>query len=142
MKRFPIILSFLLVMNLPSICYAEEVVVNSAILEYGAESLLLDSYTVRACYSIALPDDTESIHKEVANAYQGFERILLIEYGYSTVGPILEGQFACIGINNGSEFSILPTPFDLIARTYDWALFDNISITALEWQNGRTHGTG
>lgn len=83
---------------------------------------------VRARYRLSLPENGESVHEQILNAYSAFENIYLIEYGIVTISPIVEGKFVCVGIDAEENMKILPTPFELLSRVYDYHEFDDILI--------------
>ena len=132
MKRRVFLLMLIVAFTIFSVCYAEEINDYDDLIEYGAQYLLVDSYTIRTRYCISMPVNTQKLHEEVVKAYDGYEKILLIEYGYSRIPPVVESQFVCVGVVNKTEISVLPTPFDLIARTYDLAVIEGVNISEVE----------
>lgn len=121
------ILLLALIFLVCAVCCAEEDFDRNKLFEYGAQKCLLDSYTVRSCYRISLPE-SEDLSEEVMEAYGSYASIFLIEYGYCRVLPIIESQFICIGITGNSEFEKCLTPFDLIARTYNPDILSGVNI--------------
>ena len=85
-------------------------------------------FAVRAYYELSLPEDASELPKAVLEAYVGFDRILLIEYGRYELTPILQSRFVCVGASGDGEFSLLPTPFELLARTYDAEALSRLDI--------------
>ena len=84
-----------------------------------------DSYSIRAAYSISLPDDTGEVHQLIMSEYSSCQFVYLIEYGYAYIGPIVQSLYVCIGEANGS-LVILDTPFDIMKKAYDFTIFDDI----------------
>ncbi len=132
MKQRVFLLILIVAFTISIVSYAEEINDYDNLIEYGAQYCLLDSYTIRSCFCISLPENTQTLHEEVIKAYDGYEKILLIEYGYSRIPPVVESQFACVGVANKTEISVLPTPFDLIERTYDLAVIEGVNISEVD----------
>jgi len=85
--------------------------------------------SIRAVYAITLPDDPSSVHEAVLESYAGYSDILLIEFGWYRVSPIVESYFVCVGTSEATgSLAILPSPSVIIGRTYDYNAFDNVSI--------------
>lgn len=113
-------------------CWAEERYDVSDLIQYGYEEVVAEFdpeavFSVRSYYTITLPEDPQDIPEAIVAAYGNLDRILLIEYGCYNIHPILESTFACVGASEDGLF-ILPTPFDLVAKTYDPASFDDVII--------------
>lgn len=52
-----------------------------------------------------------------------------IELGYIYIDPIMQSCFVCVGIDENGSMHNLPTPSDIVSRTYDIGIFDNVEIT-------------
>lgn len=114
-------------------CEAEAVYDDVDMLEYGYQEVMSEFepdsvFSVRAYYTISIPEDTQDIAQEILDTYRGYDRILLIEYGTYTIHPILQSAFVCVGASADAEFTILQTPFDLISKTYNLASFEPVVI--------------
>lgn len=83
---------------------------------------------IRECYSLHLPDDTTNVDEKILEAYSGMEYIYLIELGYNYIGPVLQSCFVCVGIDEDGSMHNLPTPSDIVSRTYDIGVFEIIEI--------------
>jgi hypothetical protein len=86
-----------------------------------------DCYSIRAVYSISLPEDTSEVHQLIVSEYGSCQSVYLIEYGYADLGPIIKSLYVCIGEDNDSLVS-LDTPYKIISYAYDWTIFDDVSI--------------
>jgi hypothetical protein len=84
-------------------------------------------YSIRAVYSISLPEDTSEVHKLIVSEYSSYQFVYLIEYGYAYIGPIIQSSYVCIGEDNGN-FVILDTPYDIISKVFDYTIFNDIPI--------------
>ncbi len=116
-----------------SACWAEERYDDSDLIHYGYEEVVAEFdpeavFSVRSYYAISLPEDCQDIPEAIVAAYGNLDRILLVEYGHYNIQPILESTFACVGASEDGTLCILPTPFDLVAKTYDPASFDDVII--------------
>ncbi|MBP3647531.1 MAG: hypothetical protein J6K55_14030 [Clostridia bacterium] len=87
---------------------------------------------VRARYLLRLPEDITNLDEHILTAYSGMESIQLIEYGFPYIGSILQSGFVCVGVDSAGDLHILPTPSDIVARTYDRSIFDCIDIICLD----------
>lgn len=101
---------------------------DEALIAYGAEWTLREDAKPRACYAISLTDAASEMAAEV---YGGYARVLLVEYGFVRVPPIVESQFVCIGATESGEIETLPPPATLIARSYDLSVCDGLKIELL-----------
>lgn len=114
-------------------CTAESIYSDADMITYGYREVISEFepnnvFALRAYYTISLPKDYQSINEVIINAYGNFDRILLIEYGCYNVHPILQSSYVCVGATEDAVFNILPTPFDLIEKTYDPTSFDDVLI--------------
>ena len=89
-----------------------------------------DSYSIRAAYSISLPEDTSKVHQLIVSEYSSCQSVYLIEYGYAYIGPIIQSLYVCIGEDNDSLI-ILDTPFEIMKKAYNFTIFDDILITEI-----------
>ena len=112
---------------------AEEAYTDRDLIDYGYREAMCEFedapvFAVRAYYELSLPEDASELPETVLEAYAGYDRILLIEYGRYELTPILQSRFVCVGASGGGEFSLLPTPFELLARTYDAEALSRLDI--------------
>lgn len=91
---------------------------------------------VRARYHLRLPDDTTTVDESILEAYSGMKCIYLIELGYIYIDPIMQSCFVCVGIDENGSMHNLPTPSDIVSRTYDIGIFDNVEITVIPTDRG------
>lgn len=125
-----------LALLVPLAACAEAAVDEQAVIDFACEEQMSALFAreevgVRALYRIALPEDAEDIPEALTEAYGGYADVRLIEFSYATIPPILESAYACVGLRADGTMAMLDTPFDLVARTYDPALFEGATIEAL-----------
>lgn len=106
---------------------------GDAMLEYCYRQKLegfvdWEDCVVRARYALYLGEDGPGADGMLAEAYAGYADIQLIEFGYCEVEPILQSIFACAGISADGEIRLLPTPFQLVERTYSTSVLDGLEI--------------
>ena len=112
---------------------AEEAYTDRDLIDYGYREAMCEFedapvFALRAYYELSLPEDASELPEAVLEAYAGYDRILLIEYGRYELTPILQSRFVCVGASGGGEFSLLSTPFELLARTYDAEALSRLDI--------------
>lgn len=132
LRRLTALLVCAMMLLLP--CLAEENPDDGMIL-FGYQERVAgfapdETCAVRALYSISLPE--KDVHEAVLEAYRGYERVLLIEYAVGMLPPVVQSQFVCVGRAADGTLSILPTPFDIAARTYDYGVFGNVTIEVVK----------
>ena len=116
-----------------SVC-AEETVSFTDAAEFAFSESLGDFYkreacSIRAVYSITLPEETSVVHEAVLQSYSDYSDILLFEFGYCNILPIVESCFICVGTSKlDGSFVILPAPSVIFGRTYDFNAFNNVTI--------------
>lgn len=125
-----------LALLVPLAACAEAAVDEQAVIDFACEEQMSALFAreevgVRALYRIALPEDAEDIPEALTEAYGGYADVRLIEFSYATIPPILESAYACVDLRADGTMAMLDTPFDLVARTYDPALFEGATIEAL-----------
>ena len=133
-RTVTIILTFILFATAAVSAFAEQAVDFTAAADFAFAENLEGFYehedcTIRAVYSITLPEDTSAVHELILENYGGYSDILLIEFGCCNIGPIVESQFICVGTSDADgSFAILPAPRAFVAKTYDYNVFDGVSI--------------
>lgn len=110
---------------------------GDALLEYCYRQRLegfvnWEDCVVRARYALRLRREGEAVDDVLAEAYGGYADIQLIEFGYCEVEPILQSSFVCAGIPADGEIKILPTPFQILERTYNLSVLDGLEIEKIE----------
>lgn len=109
-------------------------VVDFGFREVIEPNLKMEECVVRARYLLRLPEEIEN--EFIAETYEGFEEIHLIEYGYFNISPVMQSCFICVGIMEDGTMERLPTPFDMVKKMYDFSAFDGMIVEYVEETEG------
>ncbi len=130
-RRCMLLIALLLALCLPA--QAEPDPLLAPVEQALAEPLALltpdvDAPFARAAYEIAL---TEPLSEAVQPFYGEYVRVIVVEYGYYEVYPILSSQLLAVGVKADGSLEPCLTPGELLARTYDRTLLRDLPIQPL-----------
>ena len=83
---------------------------------------------VRAAYEITMPG---TLPEAIEPYYGGYERVIVLEYGFYEFYPIVSSELLAVGIKADGSMEECKTPSDLMARTYDLEPIKALTITPL-----------
>ncbi len=120
-KRLSLLLTLLFVFALPSAAEEDSTLaLAQQALAGRVEELKFDEDApdpfVRAAYEITLP---ETLPEAIEPYYGGYERVILLEYGFYQLYPIVTGEFLAVGGKADGSMEECLTPNGLTAKTFD-----------------------
>jgi hypothetical protein len=130
-RRCMLLIALLLALCLPA--QAEPDPLLAPVEQALAEPLALltpdvDAPFARAAYEIAL---TGPLSEAAQPFYGEYVRVIVVEYGYYEVYPILSSQLLAVGVKADGSLEPCLTPGELLARTYDRTLLRDLPIQPL-----------
>ena len=132
-KRLALLFALLFVFALPSAAEEDSTLaLAQQALADRVEDLKFDGDApdpfVRAAYEITLP---ETLPEAIEPYYGGYERVIVLEYGFYEFYPIVSSELLAVGIKADGSMEECKTPSDLMARTYDPEPIKALTITPL-----------
>lgn len=120
-KRLSLLLTLLFVFALPAAAEEDSTLaLAQQALAGRVEELKFDEDApdpfVRAAYEITLP---ETLPEAIEPYYGGYERVILLEYGFYQLYPIVTGEFLAVGGKADGSMEECLTPNGLTAKTFD-----------------------
>lgn len=122
MKRLALLFALLFVFALPAAAEKADSTLTQAqqALAGRVEELKFDEDApdpfVRAAYEITLP---ETLPEAIEPYYGGYERVILLEYGFYEFYPIVSSELLAVGIKADGSMEECKTPSGLTAKTFD-----------------------
>ena len=133
-KRLSLLLTLLFVFALPAAAEKADSTLTQAqqALAGRVEELKFDEDApdpfVRAAYEITLP---ETLPEAIEPYYGGYERVILLEYGFYQLYPIVTGEFLAVGVKADGSMEECLTPSGLTAKTFDLEPLKEWSVAVL-----------
>ena len=136
-KRMTMLFIIVLCLSLP--CQAESdqtLALAQQALSHRVELLKFDEDApdpfVRAAYEISLP---ETLPESIEPYYGGYERVIVLEYGFYEFYPIVYSEILAVGVKADGSMEECKTPDDLLGRIYDPEPIKALTITPLSLEN-------
>lgn len=133
-KRLSLLLTLLFVFALPAAAEKADSTLTQAqqALAGRVEELKFDGDApdpfVRAAYEITLP---ETLPEAIEPYYGGYERVIVMEYGFYQLYPIVTGEFLAVGVKADGSMEECLTPSGLTAKTFDLEPLKEWSVAVL-----------
>lgn len=132
-KRLSLLLTLLFVFALPAAAEEDSTLaLAQQALAGRVEELKFDGDApdpfVRAAYEITLP---ETLPEAIEPYYGGYERVILLEYGFYQLYPIVTGEFLAVGVKADGSMEECLTPSGLTAKTFDLEPLKEWSVAVL-----------
>jgi hypothetical protein len=84
---------------------------------------------VRAAYEIDLSSEEQP--KEIAQFYGSYDSVIVLEYGYYRIYPIVSSCTFAVGIMPDGTMEECKTPMGIVSRIFDYAPLRQLRITEI-----------